>query len=81
VLPPLGRPLQSITLTRRVSCTEEKVVTRFKPRSDGRFKVTVKAPRGGGTAVYRMTTKVRNSPNGTAMFETYTLPRAVDLKK
>jgi hypothetical protein len=79
VLPPLGSPVRSITLTRRVSCKDEKVVTRFKPHSDGRFRITVKAPKGAGTAVYRMTTKVRNSPHGHALFETYTLPRAVDL--
>jgi len=79
VLPPLARPLKKITLTRRVSCTEEKVVTRFMPRRDGSFRVTVKAPRGLGTVVYRMTTKVRNSSTATALFETYTLPRAVDI--
>jgi len=79
VLLPLGKPLQSITLTRRVSCKDEKVVTRFHPRKDGRFRITVKAPKGEGTAVYRMTTKVRNSPRGHALFNTYTLPRAVDL--
>lgn len=81
VIPPLGKPLQAITLTRRVSCTEERVVTRFKPRSDGRFRITVKAPKGLGTAVYRMTTKVRSSATGSGLFETYTLPRAVDLKR
>lgn len=81
VVPPLSRPLQEITLTRRVSCTEEKVVTRFMPRSDGRFRVTVMAPKNLGTAVYRMTTRVRNSSTGTALFETYTLPRAVDLDR
>jgi hypothetical protein len=79
VLPPLGKPVRAITLSRRVSCKDEKVVTRFKPHSDGRFRITVKAPKGAGTAVYRMTTQVRNSPRGHAFFNTYTLPRAVDL--
>jgi hypothetical protein len=79
VIPPLGKPLRSITLTRRTSCKDEKVVTRFKPRRDGRFRITVNAPKGEGTAVYRMTTQVRNSPQGKAVFNTYTLPRAVDL--
>ncbi|MFL5847133.1 MAG: hypothetical protein ACJ762_20840 [Solirubrobacteraceae bacterium] len=79
VLPPLGKPLQAITLSRRVSCKDEKVVTRFKPRRNGTFRITVKAPKGLGTAVYRMTTRVRNSAHGSGMFETYTLPRAVDL--
>lgn len=79
VLAPLARPLRSITLTRRVSCTEEKVVRRFRPAADGRFRITVTAPSGLGTAVYRMTTKVRYSVRGSALSETYTLPRAVAL--
>ncbi|HUS22444.1 MAG TPA: hypothetical protein VMZ66_10585 [Aeromicrobium sp.] len=81
VLPPFGEPVRTITLTRRVSCTEEKVVTRFKPDSDGRFRVTVRAPKGVGAAVYRMTTKVRFSAAGSALFETYTLPRSVELRR
>lgn len=81
VVRPLSSPLRAITLTRRVSCTQEKVVTRFKPRSDGTFRVTVRAPRGVGTAVYRMTTLVPSSATGTGLFETYTLPRAVDIDR
>ncbi|MFL5847132.1 MAG: hypothetical protein ACJ762_20835 [Solirubrobacteraceae bacterium] len=81
VLPPLGKPLQAVTLRRRTSCKTEQVVTRFRPGSDGRFRITVKAPKGVGTAVYRMTTKVRVSAQGTGMFDTYTLPRAVDLDR
>lgn len=81
VLPPLGEPVKAVTLTRRVSCTKEKVVTRFKPDSDGRFRVTVRAPKGVGAAVYRMTTRVRFSAAGSALFETYTLPRAVELHR
>lgn len=81
VVRPLARPVRAITLTRRVSCTEERVVTRFRPRPDGTFRVTVLAPKGLGSAVYRMTTKVLNSSSGRALFETFTLPRAVALAK
>jgi hypothetical protein len=81
VLRPLAKPLAAITLTRRVSCTEEKVVTRFKPQRNGNFRVTVRAPKGVGSAVYRMTTKVRANANGSGLFDTFTLPRAVDLEK
>ncbi|HUS22443.1 MAG TPA: hypothetical protein VMZ66_10580 [Aeromicrobium sp.] len=81
VLPPLGVPLEAITLSRRVSCEKEQVVARFKPRPDGFFRVTVKAPKGVGAAVYRMTTQVRFSAAGSALFETYTLPRAVELNR
>jgi hypothetical protein len=81
VIPPLDKPLEAITLKRRVSCDKEAVVTRFKPRKSGFFRITVKAPKGVGTAVYRMTTKVRVHPNGSGLFDTYTLPRAVDLQR
>jgi hypothetical protein len=81
VVGPLGVPRQPITLSRRVSCTKDSVVKVFRPGADGRFRVTVKAPKGLGTAVYRMTTSVRNSPQGHALFKTYTLPRAVDLQR
>jgi len=81
VVGPLGVPVQSITLTRRVSCTKDSVVKVFRPAADGSFRVTVKAPKGLGTAVYRMTTKVRNSAQGHALFNTYTLPRAIDLQR
>lgn len=81
VLPPLGKPLQAITLKQRVSCKDEKVVKRFKPGRDGRFTVTVDAPKGLGTAVYRLTSRVRFSANGTGLFNTFTLPRAVDLQR
>ena len=79
VVRPLATPVHAITVSRRVSCTKEVVVTRFKPKSNGRFRTTFKAPKGVGSAVYRMTTKVRFSETGSGLFETYTLPRAVDL--
>ena len=81
VVRPLASPVRAITLKRQVSCTKDTVVTRFKPRSNGRFKVTVTAPKNLGTAVYRMTTKVRNSSTGRSLFDTFTLPRAVDLDR
>jgi hypothetical protein len=81
VIAPFAKPMQKITLKRQVSCTKDTVVKRFKPRSNGRFKITVTAPKNLGTAVYRMTTKVRNSSTGTSLFDTFTLPRAVDLDR
>jgi hypothetical protein len=81
VVRPLARPRRAITLTRRVSCNEDKVVTRFRPRSNGRFRITVRAPRAVGTVVYRMRTQVLNSSSGRALFDTFTLPRAVDVQR
>jgi hypothetical protein len=78
VVRPLGRPAAPLVLRRRISCQQMKVVGRFRPRSDGSFRVVVKAPRGPGAAVYRLTTFVRN-PGGHRLFSTFTLPRAVEL--
>ncbi|MEJ7894782.1 MAG: hypothetical protein WKF94_19280, partial [Solirubrobacteraceae bacterium] len=76
---PLGTPRQTITLTRRVSCTRSEVVTRFKPKADGRFSVTVDAPVGQAAAVYRLGTKVRKTKTNRKLFPTFTLPRGVNL--
>ncbi len=79
VLGPLGKPVKTITLTRRVSCKRMEVVKRFKPGSDGRFRVTVPAPKGQGAAVFRLGTQVRKTERNPKLFPTFTLPRAVDL--
>jgi hypothetical protein len=81
VLPPFSRPMELITVARRVSCTQEKVEKRFRPDADGSFRITVTAPKGLGAAVYRLTTHVRYSETGTGTFKTYTLPRAVSLSR
>jgi hypothetical protein len=56
---PLTTPVSTIRVVRRVSCHRVVLVARFKPRSDGTFSVTVKAPRNRAAAVYRLTTYVR----------------------
>jgi hypothetical protein len=79
VVPPLGVPLRSIVLKRRVSCKHTEVVKRFKPAADGSFRVTVKAPKGVGAAVYRLSTSVRKTRSNPKLYPTFTLPRAVEL--
>lgn len=76
---PLGRPVQTITLTRRVSCRDSEVVARFKPTAAGRFSITVDAPKGLTSAVYRLGTKVRKTQRNKKLYPTFTLPRGVDL--
>lgn len=80
VVGPLGSPLRTITLTRRVSCRRSERVARFRPRRDGRFRITVAAPKGRDTAVYRLGTKVRRTTTNPKLFPTFTLPRAVELR-
>jgi hypothetical protein len=76
---PLTRPLASITLTRVVSCKKLETVTRFKPKRDGTFRITVAAPTGQDAAVYRLSTRVRRTANSKTTSPTFTLPRGVNL--
>jgi len=80
VVRPLGTPVKTITLTRRISCKHSEVVKRFKPSKDGTFKVTVDAPKDKtGAVVYRLATQVRKTTRNPKLFPTFTLPRAVEL--
>ena len=76
---PLTTPVSSIRLVRRVSCHKVVLVKRFKPRRDGTFSVTVKAPHGEAAAVYRLATYVREKQSNPRKYPTYTLPRGVAL--
>jgi len=77
---PLGSPVQTITLVRRVSCKKTEVVKRFKPTRTGSFRVNVAAPARQQAAVYRLGTRVRKSARNPKLFPTFTLPRAVELR-
>jgi hypothetical protein len=79
VVRPLTTPVATIRLVRRVSCRKVVLVKRFKPRADGTFKVTVKAPAGQAAAVYRMATDVREKRSNPRSYPTFTLPRGVAL--
>jgi hypothetical protein len=59
VVQPLTDPVQTVLVKRRVTCRRWQVVKRFKPRTDGSFRVRLKAPGDGEAAVYRMTTRVK----------------------
>jgi hypothetical protein len=78
---PLGSPVQTIEIKRRVSCTKNVVAKKLHPDSKGRFSVTLGAPPSGQTAVYRLATKVRKNTHNDKLFPTFTLPRAVALKQ
>lgn len=69
---------RAIEVQRRRSCSSTEVVARVKPAKDGRFRVTLAAPAGERAAVYRLRAKVRRSAASPRLFDTFTLPRAVD---
>jgi hypothetical protein len=81
VVLPLGQPIQKITIKRRVSCTKNVVVKSLRPDSKGRFSITLGGPPSGQAAVYRLATKVRKNRNNRKLFPTFTLPRAVELRR
>jgi hypothetical protein len=79
VVRPLAEPVRTVIVERRVSCGRYEVVRRFKPGSDGRFRVRLAGPGGGRSAVFRMRTQVRRNTRSSTLFPTFTLPRFVDL--
>jgi hypothetical protein len=81
VVLPLGRPVQTITIKRRVSCTKNVVAKTLHPDAHGRFSVTLGAPPSGQAAVYRLATRVRKNTRNPKLYPTFTLPRAVALKQ
>ena len=79
VVGPLTSPVQKVTVKRRVTCRDWKVVKRFRPHRDGSFRIRLKAPKDGEAAVYRMTTRVKLYDWFAKTYPTFTLPRYVDL--
>jgi hypothetical protein len=81
IVGPLGKPRRAITIKRRVSCTRDVTVKAVKPNASGRFAVTIPAPPTGQAAVYRLQTSVPRSARNAKLFPTFTLPRAVELRR
>jgi hypothetical protein len=81
VIGPLANPARSITIKRRVSCTKDAEVASVKPDRSGHFSVTIAAPPTGQAAVYRLQTSVRKHAGNPKLFPTFTLPRAVELRR
>jgi hypothetical protein len=76
---PLARPMQRITVTRRVSCGRVEVARRFKPRKSGRFSVTLGGASTRQVATFRFRTLVRYRVGNPKLFRTFTLPQYVDI--
>ena len=74
---PLATPIQTVTVTRQVSCGKESVVARFKPSSTGAFKVSLNAPRTDRVYTFRFRSRVRYSASYPTLYETFTLPQYV----
>ena len=51
IVRPLGSPIQTVIVKRRVSCGRFSVVKRFKPPASGRFRITLPGPQASQAAV------------------------------
>jgi hypothetical protein len=74
---PWTSPPDTIVVRQRLTCRKQKIVARVHPDANGRFKVTLKAPKNGDVGVYRATTMVAYPDPSAPDFRTYTLPGLV----
>jgi uncharacterized membrane protein YgcG len=74
VVPPLAKPVATVTVSQQVECGKTTVVARAKPSASGAFEVTLPAPAGAQGARYRLTSSVAQSRGSRHSFATYSLP-------
>jgi hypothetical protein len=74
VVPPLAKPLATVTISQQIECGKTTVVARVKPSASGRFKVTLPIPAGAHGGLYRLTSSVAPSRGSRHSFATYSLP-------
>ena len=74
---PLATPIQTVTVTRQVSCGKESVVARLEPSSNGAFRVRLNAPRTDRVYTFRFRSRVRYSTSYPTLYQTFTLPQYV----
>ena len=70
-----------IVVRQRVTCHRQKVVAQLRPDANGRFSVTLKAPKNRDIGVYRATTMVAFPDPSAPNFRTYTLPGLVSFAR
>jgi len=79
VIPPLGKPVPPIDVEQQLNCTKTSTIARAKPSASGRFDIEVPAPAGALAALYRLSTKVRETTSSSKLFPTDSLPETVGL--
>lgn len=77
---PLTRPTPAkIIIQRRISCTKTVNVMTINGNASGHFSATLDAPPAGQIGVYRAMSHVTNNLHNAKQFQTFTLPRYVDI--
>jgi hypothetical protein len=77
VTKPWTSPRDTVVIRQRLTCRKQRIVARVHPDANGRFRVTLKAPKNGDVGVYRATTVVAFPDPSAPDFRTYTLPGLV----
>ena len=79
VVPPLAKPIATITVEQQLECGRTTRVLTFKPAANGSFHVRIKVPAAAKAGIYRLTSTVRESTRSRRGFATYSLPLPVVL--
>ena len=79
VVPPLTKPVATVTVQQQLECGETTVVERFTPSKSGRFHVSFAVPAAAKAGIYRLTSSVAPKPGSAHGFATYSLPLPVAL--
>jgi hypothetical protein len=74
VLPPLTKPVASVTVQQQLECGKTTVVTHFTPSKTGSFHISFPVPAAAKAGIYRLTSAVAQKPGSKRGFATYSLP-------
>jgi hypothetical protein len=78
VTPPLTVPIAPIVVEQQLECKKRRIVKRFIPPPNGRFRITVVVAANAKAAIYQLTSSVAgNIYSLTHGFKTYSLPLPV----
>jgi DNA-binding beta-propeller fold protein YncE len=77
VLPPLPKPVASVSVRQQLECGKATMVGTFKPSRDGRFHITLKVPASAKAALYTLMSTIVAKPGTKHGFATYSLPLPV----
>jgi len=77
VLPPLRKPVASVSVQQQLECGKARTVSTFMPSRDGHFRITLKVPAVAKAGLYTLTSSVVGKPGARHGFATYSLPLPV----
>ena len=79
VVPPLTKPIASVTVEQVLECGRSSIAKRFRPPASGHFRISLAVPTAAKAGIYRLTSSVTEKPGAKHGFATYSLPLPVIL--